>query len=51
MIEPGVISLGECNHKLPGTLVAAINPHTLIRQALRAHERDELEEKVWLSLE
>jgi hypothetical protein len=51
MVEPGVISLGERNHKFPGTLVAGINPHALIRQALRAHERDELEEKVWLRLE
>ena len=51
MVEPSVISLGERNYEFPGTLVAGINPHTLVRQALRTHERDELEEKVRLRLE
>jgi hypothetical protein len=51
MVKPGVISLRERDYKFPGTLVAGINPHTLVRQALRTHERDELEEKVRLRLE
>jgi hypothetical protein len=50
MIEPGVISLGKGNYKLPSTLVAGINPYALVRQALGTHERDKLEKKVWLSL-
>jgi hypothetical protein len=51
MIEPGVICLRKGNYKLPCTLVASINPHSLVRQALGTHERDKLEEKVWLRLE
>jgi hypothetical protein len=51
VIESGVISLRKGNYKLPSTLVASINPHALIRQALGTHERDKLEEKVWLRLE
>jgi hypothetical protein len=51
VVEPGVISLGERNYKLPGTLVTRINPHTLVRQVLRVHECDKLEEKVRLRLE
>ena len=51
MIEAGMISLGKRNYKLPCTLVASVDPHTLVRQALRTHERDELEEKVRLRFE
>lgn len=51
MVEPGMICFGKCNYKLPSTLVACINPYSLICQALGAHERDKLEEKVWLRLE
>jgi len=50
VVEPGVICLGKGNYKLPSTLVAGINPYSLICQALGAHERDKLEEKVWLRL-
>ena len=51
MVKACVISLWERDYKFPGTLIAGIHPHTLIHQALRTHERDELEEKVWLRLE
>ena len=50
MVEPGVIGLRKGNYKLPRSLVAGINPHSLVRQALGTHERDKLEEKVWLRL-
>ena len=46
-----MISLGKRDHEFPSTLVASIHPYTLVRQALRAHKRDELEEEVWLRLE
>ena len=46
-----MISLWERNYKLPCTLVASVDTHALVRQALRAHERDKLEEKVWLGFE
>ena len=51
MIEAGMISLGERNYELPCTLVTSVDPDTLVGQALRTHERDELEEKVRLRFE
>ena len=50
VVEPGVICLGKGNYKLPSTLVAGINPYSFVCQALGAHERDKLKEKVRLRL-
>ncbi len=51
MVKARMISLGKRDYELSSTLVASIHPHTLVRQALRAHERDKLEEEVRLRLE
>ena len=51
MVEPRVISLGEGNHKLVGSLIASEDSNSSLLDSSGVHERDELEEQRRLLLE
>lgn len=51
MIETSMISLGERDHKLPGTLVAGVNANTSLADSLGVHQCDQLEQEVRLRFE
>lgn len=50
MIESTMIRLRKRDDKLASSLIASINTHTRFPQGLWAHERDQLEQKIRLSL-
>ena len=48
MVEPSMVSLGECYNKFTCTLIASVYSYTSISETLRIHQSHQLEKKIRL---